>query len=292
MHAHAGFDVGHILLDSVLDTLKMLPFLLAAYIIIEYLERKQAPAVERILSKGGRFGFVPGALLGVVPQCGFSAMAANFYSSRVISLGTLLAVFIATSDEAIPVMLAQPGSYPTMLVLIGSKLVWALVVGFVVDILLRRVWPKALRGGWGGNTKEVDCHSHEEEHGIFISALKHTASIYTAILAFTFAFGLLVGWLGQKNISDFLAGLGFLQPIAASFLGLVPNCASSVIITQLYLSSSISFGSVFAGLSVNAGVGLVILFRTNRNIKQNLFIMLLMYAFGLLPGLILHMFGV
>ncbi|MDL2294598.1 arsenic efflux protein [Ruminococcaceae bacterium OttesenSCG-928-D13] len=290
-HDHGSFDPGHILLDALTDTAWMLPFLFLAYLAIETIERRQGARVERLLARGGRFGFAVGAVLGVVPQCGFSTMAAGFYASRVITLGTLLAVFLSTSDEAIPLMLAQPNSWPALALLIGCKLVWALVVGLLVDILLRRAIPQGLRGGYGGGAA-VDCHHHEEQDGILLAAAKHTANIVLIIFGFTFAFGLLVGLVGEARVEQFLLALGPFQPLVAGLFGLIPNCASSVLLTQLYLEGSISFGSVLAGLNCNAGIGLLVLFRTNRSLRQNLFILGLLVAAGVLPGLALHLFGV
>lgn len=290
-HETVGEALSHVLLDSVVDVAKMLPFLFVAYLIIEYLEHKQGDTIQRWLARGGRFGFVPGALLGVVPQCGFSAMAANFYSSRVITLGTLLAVFLSTSDEAIPIMLAQPDSYGAMLKLIGAKLVYALLVGFILDILLARFIPASLRGGYKGKAEEVDCHDHNEKDSVLLAAAKHTANILIWLFAFTFLFGLLVEWVGQSRITDFLTALGPIQPVVAGLFGLVPNCASSVLLTQLFLSGSISFGSVLAGLCTNAGVGLVVLFKTNKSLKQNLFILGLLYLLGTAFGLVVHLLG-
>ncbi len=287
--------MAHILLDTLLeaflDSLRMLPFLYVAYLLIEFVERAKGGAIERLLARGGRWGFVPGAFLGLVPQCGFSAMAANFYGSRVISLGTLLAVFIATSDEAIPIMLAQPESYPAMGLLLACKLVFALAVGFVFDVLLRRAIPPALRGGYEGKIDEVCCHHHDEKANAFLEALKHALNIFVVVFLFTFAFGLLVALLGEGRISGFLAGLGFAQPAMAGLVGLIPNCASSVLLTQLYLNGSITFGAVLAGLSTNAGVGLTVLFRANRSLKQNLFIVGLLYLLGTAVGMVVYAVG-
>lgn len=293
-HAHdhsAGFSLGDLFLHSLTDTAKMLPFLFLAYLVIEYIERKQSGRVERILAKGGRFGFIPGALLGIIPQCGFSAMAANFYASRVVSLSTLIAVFLATSDEAIPIMLANPSSYGSLAMLVGAKIVWALGAGLLIEFVLSRLLPVSLRGGYGGSTQDVDCHDHHEKDRLLPAALRHTANIYVFVLLFTFAFGFLVEWLGEDNISHFLGSLGFFQPIIAGLVGLIPNCASSVLLTQLFMQGTISFGSVFAGLSVNAGIGLTVLFKANKNLKQNLFILGLLYLFGVLPGIVLHLLG-
>lgn len=277
-----------VLLDALLDSLKMLPFLFVAYLLIELIERRGGEALERLLARGGRLGFVFGAMLGIVPQCGFSAMAANFYASRVISLGTLLAVFISTSDEAIPVMLAQPDSYPQMVHLIVAKLIFALIVGFVIDILLGKMIPKILRGGYTGSRAEVDCHEHNASDSLLVSTFKHTLNIFITILIFTFVFGFLVALLGEENIARFLSGMGLLQPAVAGLFGLIPNCASSVMLTQLFLSDSITFGSVLAGLSTNAGIGLTVLFRTNRSLKQNLFILALLYVLGTAVGMVVQ----
>lgn len=301
MHAHdaPAEMILHAFTHALEDSLKMLPFLFAAYLVIELIEHRGGKVIERGLARGGRWGFVPGALLGLIPQCGFSAMAANFYGSRVITLGTLLAVFIATSDEAIPIMLAQPDSWPAMGRLILAKLIFALVVGFVIDVVLRRAIPRSLRGGYGGSIKEVDCHSsdchdHDDDKGwghLLLEVVKHTLNIFVIVLIFTFAFGLLVEGLGEDRISEFLASLGFLQPVVAGLFGLIPNCASSVLLTQLYLADSISFGSVLAGLSTNAGIGLTVLFRANKSLKQNLFILALLYVLGTAVGIIVHALG-
>lgn len=296
-HAHVsaspasgvGELLADVLVDSLIDSLKMLPFLFLAYLAIEYLEHKKSHTVESLLAKGGRFGFVPGAFLGIIPQCGFSAMAANFYASRVITLGTLLAVFISTSDEAIPIMLAHPESYGKMMLLLGIKLVYALMVGFVFDILLSKVIPDRIKGGYDGHVEEVSCHRDDAHEGVLVAAVKHTINIFATVFLFTFLFGLLVAWLGESQLSAMLALPGPLQPMVAALFGMIPNCASSILLTQLYLNGTISFGSIVAGLSANAGIGMTILFKNNKSKKQNFFILLLVYLLGILPGMILHL---
>lgn len=280
-----------LLLDTTLDVAKMIPFLFAAYLAIEYIERKKSNSIERLLRKGGRFGFVPGAALGLIPQCGFSAMAANFYASGVITLGTLIAVFISTSDEAIPIMLAHPESYSRLVWLIAIKLVYALFVGFLLDVVLRKWIPNQLRGGYGGDVNAVTCHSEDEDKPLLVAAVLHTANILAYVFAFTFAFGLLVELIGEGRVAEFFKGLGLFQPFVASLFGLIPNCASSILLTQLYLENTISFGSILAGLSTNAGVGLMILFKANKNIKQSMFILVLLYSVGVALGLVVHFLG-
>ena len=277
--------------DAVWDSVRMLPFLFAAYWLIEYVEQRHSEGVERILAGGGRFGFVPGAVLGLLPQCGFSAMAANLYASRVVSLGTLLAVFLATSDEAVPLMLASPGHWRQLAALLAVKLAVALLAGFLADIALRGFVPQSLRGGYLGSAREVDCHEHEEDEGILKAACRHTLHIFLFILAFNLALGALTAAVGEDNLGAFLAAAGPLQPLAAGLIGLVPNCVSSVLLTQLYLAGQLSLGGVVAGLCTGAGVGLAVLLRANKSKKQNCFIILLLYLTGTAAGLLCGLLG-
>ena len=281
----------HAIRHAAEDSTKMLPFLFAAYLLIEYIERRHSAWLERVLAGGGRFGFVPAAALGLVPQCGFSAMAANLYGSKVITLGTLMAVFIATSDEAVPILVATPLHWDRMFALLGFKLLVALAAGLFLDIVCRRLIPASVRGGYAGSLNDVDCHDHEEHDSLLIAALKHTIHIYLYILFFSFVMGFAVEWIGEETLSAFLAHSGFLQPVAAGLFGLIPNCAASVLITQLYAAGSLSLGGAVAGLSTSAGVGLAVLFRANRSVKQNVFIVGLLYAIGTASGLLVQMFG-
>lgn len=281
----------HVLEHAFIDSAKMLPFLFIAYLVIEYIEQRHGGRVEQALAGGGRWGFVPGALLGCFPQCGFSAMAADFYGSRVITLGTLMAVFLATSDEAVPMMLAVPDRWPQLAALMGLKILIGLVAGFCLDFALRRFVPASVRGGYTGHASEVDCHEeHEEESGILRPALAHTVSVFLWVFLFSVLIGLVMHG-SEDAFTGFLASMGPFQPIIAALIGLVPNCASSVLLTQLYLSGSISFASAVAGLCSGAGVGLVVLFRTNPSLKQNLFITGLLWAIGAASGLLLQLFG-
>ncbi|WP_177563726.1 putative manganese transporter [Allofournierella sp.] len=281
-----------VLLDALIDSLKMLPFLFAAYLMIEYIERRQGERIEAALAGGGHWGFVPGALLGCVPQCGFSAMAANFYGSRVITLGTLMAVFLATSDEAVPLLLAVPEQWPRLAALLGIKVVLALAAGFCLDLALRRFLPKGVRGGYTGHAGEVDCHEqHEAQQGILRAALAHTLNIFLWVFGFSLAIGFVMEWVGAEAFTGFLAAMGPLQPVFAALIGLVPNCAASILLTQLYLSGSITFSAAVAGLASGAGVGLVVLFKANPSVKQNLFITGLLWAIGAAAGLLLQLLG-
>lgn len=280
-----------ILLDAVLDSVKMLPFLFAAYWLIEFLEHRHSEGVERALAGGGRFGFVPAALLGCLPQCGFSAMAANLYGSKVITLGTLLAVFLTTSDEAVPMLLALPEKWPALAAIMGVKLAVGLTAGFVLDSLCKGLIPAPVRGGYTGRSEEVDCHEHEEADGILKAAAKHTLHIWLYIFVFNLLLGAVVAVVGQDAIGAWLAQSGWLQPVLAGLIGLVPNCVASILITQLFAAGQLSFGGAVAGLCTAAGVGLAVLLRANRSWKQNAFIIALLYGIGVAAGLVCGLFA-
>ena len=207
-------------LDALIDGVKMLPFLYLAYLLIEWLERNHGERIEKALAGGGHWGFVPGALLGCVPQCGFSAVAANFYASRVITPGTLLAVFLATSDEAIPLLAAEPTLWNKLGLLLVLKIVFGIAAGLVLDVPLRRILPKGLYGGYEGHADEVDCHEEHEEHSsIFLAALRHTLEIFVFILVFSFIIGLIFGLVGADSAAAFLGSLGIFQPMMAALIG-------------------------------------------------------------------------
>ena len=274
------------------DSVKMVPFLYLAYLLIEWLERHHGARIEQALAGGGRWGFVPGAVLGCVPQCGFSAVAANLYASRVITPGTVLAVFIATSDEAIPLMAAEPSQWLSLTGLIVCKTLFGMVGGALLDVPLRRVLPAFLYGGYAGHADEVDYdEEHEEHRGIWLAALRHTVEIFLFILLFSLLIGLAFEWIGEDTITAALAGMGVLQPMLTALVGLVPNCATSVLLAQLYMEGAISFGSLFAGLTAGAGVGLAVLWRVNPSWKQNLFMTGLLWALGAAAGMLLQMAG-
>lgn len=278
------------LLDALIDSAKMLPFLFLAYLLIEWLERHHGQRIEDALAGGGRWGFVPGAALGCVPQCGFSAVAANLYASRVITPGTLLAVFVATSDEAVPLLAAAPEKWGALVLLLALKVVCGIAVGWMLDVPLRRFLPKSLYGGYAGSAEEIDCHEEHEEHsGVVLAALRHTLEIFVFILIFSIVIGLLFSLVGEDTITALLANLGPLQPMVAAILGLVPNCAASVLLAQLFLQGVISFGSLFAGLAAGAGIGLAVLWRVNPSWKQNLFMTGLLWACGSVLGILLQL---
>lgn len=279
----------HTIEHALEDSLKMLPFLFLAYLLIEWLERHHGERIENALAGGGRWGFVPGAVLGIVPQCGFSALAANLYASRVITPGALLAVFVATSDEAVPLLAAEPSMWGTLPLLLIGKIVAGVAGGFLLDVPLRKVLPAGLYGGYAGHADDIDCHEEHEEHsGVLLAALRHTVEIFLFILLFSFLIGFAFELIGEDTITAFLTGMGIFQPMAAALVGLVPNCAASVLLAQLYAQGAISFGSLFAGLCAGAGIGLAVLWRVNPSWKQNLFMTGILWAGGSVCGIVLQ----
>ncbi len=271
-----------LLLDTVLDSIRMLPFLFAAFLLMEALEHYSTAWINKTLTTLKKTGPIAGALLGCIPQCGFSVMAANLYSGGVISTGTLLAVFLSTSDEAVIILMGHPGSADAIWRLLAVKFLIALAAGFLTDLILAGKFP---------DTKHIEdlchdcgCHSH---HGILKPALNHTFRLFGYLFVFSGILNLLITLAGMDAISTFLLNGSILQPFLTAIIGFIPNCAASVLLTELYLNNAISFAAVISGLCTNAGMGLIVLFRVNRNHRENLSIAGLLYLTAAAAGLIL-----
>lgn len=277
-----------IILDTLIDSIKLLPFLFVTYLILEYLEHKTGGKAQNVIKKSGKFGPAIGSLLGIVPQCGFSAAAANFYAGRVISLGTLIAIFLSTSDEMLPILISEAAPISLIGKVILIKLLIGMVCGFIIDLFLK------FNNKEKNIEKEIEhlCeHDHCDcEHGVVKSAIKHSLNIFVFIIIVSFILNLLIHFIGEDTISSIFNSNKILGPILASFVGLIPNCASSVILTQLNLSGVIPLSTMISGLLVNAGLGLLVLFRVNNNIKENILITTLLYVIGVLSGFILGIF--
>lgn len=273
--------------DTLIDGVKLLPFLLITYIIMEYIEHKTSEKAKKSIKKSGKYGPLIGSVLGVVPQCGFSVAATNFYAGRVITLGTLIAVYLSTSDEMLPIMISEAVPFYIILKILSVKLIIGIIAGFAIDFVLRLVNKnKEIK-----DTDIVDLCEKEHchcENGIIKSAIRHTINIFGFILIITFIINTIIYFVGEENISNLLLNKPILGPMVASLIGLIPNCASSVIITKMYLSNVINVGTMIAGLLVNAGVGLVVLFKTNKHINDNIKIVCLLYAIGTVSGIILE----
>lgn len=271
-----------LLLDALKDSVKLLPFLFLAYLLMEAAEHHISEKMEQRLQSMGKLGPIVGALLGCVPQCGFSATASNLYAAGLVSRGTLLAVFLSTSDEAIPLMLGSEQGRKMILPLLLCKVIIGIVAGMLVDALLRRY----------GKPRELhDLCEHcgcNEESGILKPALWHTVHIFLFILALNVVLNVAIALLGQQRIASLLLSGSVLQPFAAALIGLIPNCAASVMLTQLYLAGTVSFGSCLAGLCSGAGIGLAVLLRMNRSRRENVQIIVTLYLVSALCGLALQ----
>lgn len=277
-------EIWHHIQHAFSHSVSTIPFLFLAYFVIEYIEKRSSDKMERAMAHLGRFGPFGGAVLGCVPQCGFSASAANFYSNRVVTLGTLIAVFISTSDEAIPILLSNPEQGVTILKLLGAKVVVGALAGFVVDLIFKA----------SSVTHDELHHKHghccKDEEGVgsmFVAAAKHTLGTYAFIFVVSFVLCAAVETLGQEKVEVLFMTDTVFQPFIAALIGFIPNCASSVLLTQLYIEGTLSFGSVVAGLCTGAGVGLAVLFKENRPVKDNFKIMAILYAVSVIAGLLL-----
>ena len=277
-----------VILETLIDSVKLIPFLFITYLIMEWIEHKTKEKTKETIQKSGTWGPLIGSILGIFPQCGFSVSATNLYAARVITLGTLIAVYLSTSDEMLPIFLSEAVPMGTILKILGIKLLIGMVAGFIIDFVLR------IKNKNKEEHKIVDLcekeHCHCED-GIVKSALTHTLHITIFIVLVTFIVNIVIYFIGEDAIGGFLMNQPILGPIVAGLLGLIPNCASSVILTQMYLENVISSATMIAGLLVGAGVGIAVLFKTNKGIKENLKIVTLLYAIGVISGIILEFLG-
>ena len=285
--------IKHIIEHSILDCIKLLPFLFIAYLIMEYIEHKMGEKSKKAIKKSGRFGPIVGGIVGAFPQCGFSVSATNLYAGRVITLGTLIAVYLSTSDEMLPIFISE-GVAPTLILkVLGIKVVIGIIAGLVIDFVVSMINRNKEQ-----NTDEEIEHICEEEHchcdekGIFKSAIKHTLSIFLFIVIITLIINIIVHIVGEETIASWILNKPVLGPVISSLIGLIPNCAASVIITNMYLENLISLGSMIGGLLTGAGVGLAVLFKTNRKLKENIYIVALVYAIGVISGIVIELIGI
>lgn len=323
-----------VIVDALIDTAYLLPLLLIVHVLIEVFEHFAASKIRFSRALKGPLAPLIGTGVGVIPQCGFSVVAADLYSKKSIGIGALLAVFIATSDEAVPIMLSQPDSVVKMLILIGIKTVFALIVGYAAHFIFKRKEYPVPETADAAARPEIGCHGHEigeadhegaealelehcgheigethddaEEpeigcHGHKIGKthedekfgwrewllhpLLHTLTIGGYVLAVNLAFGFFVFFIGEAALTDFLSMTAVFQPILAALIGLIPNCAASVLITQLYTVGGLGLGAAVAGLSVNAGLGFAVLFKQNKNAKENALILVAVLALSIILGM-------
>lgn len=307
------------LLEALIDCLKMAPILFLVYLLIEYLTHKKEEKFLKLVSKDKKTGIIMGATVGCIPQCGFSLVLADMFNHKMIGIGTLIAVFVATSDEALPILISQPNQALNLLLIIAIKFVLAIIFGYAIHfifLLLTKVKHQKENLAKDGaiiNSQEYlvshDCqieehhHNHEHEHkksisspcdccsdNIFLNALKHTLEILIYILIFNIVINLFFLFVGEEVIINALNVSPILQIIIAPIIGLIPNCISSVVLVELFVSGALTFPALIGGLCAGSGVGLLILFKNKKNIKENLFILISLYLIGVLSGFILSLF--
>lgn len=291
LHAHVEVpifsvhSIFEVVLESVLHSLKILPFLLLAFIVIEYLEHKAQDKFKHIFTRAGALGPAVATALGCIPQCGFSVMSANLYSSGLITLGTLIAVFLSTSDEAfILLATAHNGSFEIFKLLV-TKIIIALFFGYLIYFIEKKTHKHHHHSHDLCEHDHCGCHEHG---GVLKPALIHTVKVFGFLLLFTVIIDLFVTFVGTEALSLLLLSDSVFQPFLSAIIGFIPNCASSVLLTQLYIEDTLTFGSLIAGLCTNAGAGLLVLFRNKSNFRENLKILLILYACAVIPGIILH----
>ena len=277
----------YVIEETLIDTLKLIPFLFLTYLAMEYLEHRTGEKAQALIRKAGRMGPVLGGTLGIVPQCGFSTAASNLYAGRVISLGTLMAVYLSTSDEMLPILISEKAPLKLILGLLITKALIGATTGFLIDLVLRR--------------KDMDEHRRihdicEREHchceeGVFRSALTHTVQIALFILLVTFFLDFTLYFVGEDALANLILNRPVLGPVLSGIVGLIPNCAGSVAITQLYLQGAMSLGAALSGLLTGTGVGVLVLFRVNRDRAENLKILGLLYVIGMTVGILTGFIG-
>ncbi len=278
-----GAFANEVLWHGFLDTLKLVPFLFLTYLLMEYIEHRAEDRAERFMSRAGAFAPLVGGALGAIPQCGFSAAAANLYAGRVVSVGTLIAVFLSTSDEMIPILIGGNIKPGTVLLTVLYKSIVGIVIGFAVDFAVRAMHKNKEKINIDAICDEDNCHC---ERGILHSALHHTLTITLFVFIVTVAINSLVFLVGEDRLGALMYDKPLISHIIAAVFGLIPNCAASVVLSKLCADGIITAGTMMAGLFSGAGVGLLVLFRVNKHLRDNLIIVAVLVAVGVIFGLL------
>lgn len=278
-----------VILDTLIDGVKLLPFLFLTYLAMEYLEHRTSAKTKKLIKNSGKAGPFFGALLGAFPQCGFGAAASNLYAGRVITLGTLIAIYLSTSDEMIPVLLSEQVSVFTILAIVSCKIVIGMAAGFMIDFGMRKARGEENISKQIGHLCDHDhCHC---DQSIVKSALRHTIVILAYIILISFILNTGIHIIGEEALGSLILNRPVLGPMIATLAGLIPNCAASVVITQLYVGGVMSLGAMMAGLLAGSGVGILVLFKENRNMKENFKILALLYGIGAASGIVIDFVG-
>lgn len=271
--------------EAVMDCVKILPFLFLSYLAVEYTEHRMSRKTKAMIYRAGKAGPLIGGLIGMIPQCGFSAAAAGLFAGGILTPGTLIAVFLSTSDEMLPIMISEGLPVSVILRILCAKAASGIVIGTLVDLVVERMgWRKPIP-----ETPEmcVHEHCHCSEHGIVRSAFSHTVQITVFLVVISIVLGMGMEWLQAHGMSSIFGETPVLAAALAALVGMIPNCAASVLITQLYISGLLGSGAMFAGLLCGAGTGLLVLFRENSDQKENLRLLAVLYLSGTAAGLFL-----
>lgn len=274
-----------VILETLLDALKLLPFLFITFLIMEYIEHKFSKKNKEKIIKAGRLGPLVGSVLGAVPQCGFSVMATNLYATRIITIGTLISIYLSTSDEMLPILISHNTNISIIIEILLIKIIIGMTSGFIIDLILRKKNNKK-----DYEIKDFCLEEHCDcEHGIIKSSIKHTLNILLFIVIVTFVLNIAIEYIGEDNIGKMLLKNNIFSPFLSSLIGLIPNCGASVVLTELYLNDVISLSSCISGLLTGSGVALLVLFKVNKSIKDNIKILITIYLIGVFAGIIISL---
>ena len=277
--------IQEVIYDSCIDSIRLLPFLFLTYLAMESLEHWTGGRMQEMIRKSGKAGPAFGSVLGIFPQCGFSTVAANLYAGRIVTLGTLIAVFLSTSDEMLPIMISQNVDISVIAKILFCKIFFALIAGFLVDFFFQKKRDLQIEH----LCERHHCHC---EKGIWRSAISHTWKIFLYIMVISFVLNLIIALIGEETLAAVVLDKPILGLFVAALVGMIPNCASSVILTQLYLGGVLSAGALMAGLLSGSGVGFLVLLRVNDDKRENLQIFLILYAAGVAAGAATMLLGV
>lgn len=273
----------HAVIHAAKDTLVILPILFLTYLVIEFVEHKAGEKAKKIISASGKAGPLLGGLIGLIPQCGFSGAAASLFAVGTVSTGTLIAVFLATSDEMLPILISASVPAKEVSIILLIKLVSGTLFGFIIDALYRRKKSETIEH----MCEEENCHC--EHDGIFLSALKHTLKIVAIVFLVTCGLNIIIELIGEDKLQSLMITTPMVGELVAGLVGLIPNCSASILLTDLYVENALSVGQLISGLCVNAGIGVIVLFKTNKNLKENLVLTAVLYVCGVITGIITNL---
>ena len=278
----------HTITHTIEEAIKLIPFLFIAFLIIEFIEHKLSKKNEKILKKSGKLGPLLGSLLGLIPQCGFSVLATNLYITRIISLGSLISIYLTTSDEMLIILIADKAPFSLIATILVLKFIIGIVCGYIIDFAYRK--KENLHEHIHDLCDKDECHCEHEN--IYYSAFKHTIKTTVFILVSLFIINLIFHNFGEAFLSKLLLKNKFISPLVSSLIALIPSCASSVIITELFLLEQISFGTLISGLLTNSGIAIMLLFKNNKNLKENITILLTIYIIGIISGILINLISI